>query len=133
MGEWPSVLPCVKSMAFESQSLKRETKYSGGGVCGDVYSMAILPKEVELEKEAAHPKFELRIQLPDLSQPLRDLSKKREVGEFLSGALAGAMTKAVLAPLETISEEVLSYPKLALLTTKVLKTTMFSPSLKCYQ
>lgn len=26
----------------------------------------------------------------------------REVGEFLSGALAGAMTKAVLAPLETI-------------------------------
>ncbi|KAM1717176.1 hypothetical protein COP2_025308 [Malus domestica] len=85
-----------------SQSLKKETKYSGGGVCGDVYSMAILPKEVELEKEAAHPKFELRLQLPDLSQPLRDLSKKREVGEFLSGALAGAMTKAVLAPLETI-------------------------------
>ncbi|RXH67502.1 hypothetical protein DVH24_027649 [Malus domestica] len=108
MGEWPSVLPCVstKSMAFESQSLKKETKYSGGGVCGDVFSMAILPKEVELEKEAAHPKFELRLQLPDLSQPLRDLSKKREVGEFLSGALAGAMTKAVLAPLETIR----SYP-----------------------
>lgn len=26
----------------------------------------------------------------------------REVGEFVSGALAGAMTKAVLAPLETI-------------------------------
>ncbi|KAI7985861.1 hypothetical protein LOK49_LG14G00697 [Camellia lanceoleosa] len=29
--------------------------------------------------------------------------RSREVGEFLSGALAGAMTKAVLAPLETIS------------------------------
>ncbi|KAK9757099.1 hypothetical protein RND81_01G139600 [Saponaria officinalis] len=28
--------------------------------------------------------------------------KTREVGEFLSGALAGAMSKAVLAPLETI-------------------------------
>lgn len=28
--------------------------------------------------------------------------RTREVGEFLSGALAGAMTKAVLAPLETI-------------------------------
>lgn len=28
--------------------------------------------------------------------------KVREVREFLSGALAGAMTKAVLAPLETI-------------------------------
>lgn len=28
--------------------------------------------------------------------------RSREAGEFLSGALAGAMTKAVLAPLETI-------------------------------
>lgn len=28
--------------------------------------------------------------------------KSREAGEFLSGALSGAMTKAVLAPLETI-------------------------------
>ncbi|XP_050102602.1 probable mitochondrial adenine nucleotide transporter BTL1 [Malus sylvestris] len=85
-----------------SQSLKKEKKYSGGGVLGDVYGMAILPKELELEKEAAHPKFELRFQLPDLSQPLRDFSRTREVREFLSGALAGAMTKAVLAPLETI-------------------------------
>ncbi|XP_068345701.1 probable mitochondrial adenine nucleotide transporter BTL1 [Pyrus communis] len=65
--------------------------------------MAILPKELELEKEAAHPKSELRFQLPDLSQPLRDFSRTREVREFLSVALAGAMTKAVLAPLETIS------------------------------
>lgn len=32
----------------------------------------------------------------------QDLINTREVGEFLSGALAGAMTKAVLAPLETI-------------------------------
>lgn len=32
----------------------------------------------------------------------QDLLGTREVGEFVSGALAGAMTKAVLAPLETI-------------------------------
>lgn len=32
----------------------------------------------------------------------QDFMKSREVGEFLSGALAGAMTKAILAPLETI-------------------------------
>ncbi|MCD7466944.1 hypothetical protein HAX54_004046 [Datura stramonium] len=31
-----------------------------------------------------------------------DFIRTREVGEFLSGALAGAMTKAFLAPLETI-------------------------------
>ena len=34
--------------------------------------------------------------------------RTREVGEFLSGALAGAMTKAVLAPLETIRLALLS-------------------------
>lgn len=33
---------------------------------------------------------------------IQDFLRTREVGEFLSGALAGAMTKAVLAPLETI-------------------------------
>lgn len=33
---------------------------------------------------------------------LQDVVKTREFGEFLSGALAGAMTKAILAPLETI-------------------------------
>lgn len=32
----------------------------------------------------------------------QDFFKSREAREFLSGALAGAMTKAVLAPLETI-------------------------------
>jgi hypothetical protein len=34
--------------------------------------------------------------------------RTREVGEFVSGALAGAMTKAVLAPLETIRLALLS-------------------------
>ncbi|RRT42219.1 hypothetical protein B296_00032504 [Ensete ventricosum] len=33
---------------------------------------------------------------------LQNVFRSREVGEFVSGALAGAMTKAVLAPLETI-------------------------------
>ena len=33
---------------------------------------------------------------------IQDFFKSREAREFLSGALAGAMTKAVLAPLETI-------------------------------
>jgi hypothetical protein len=33
---------------------------------------------------------------------IQDFLRTREVGEFLSGALAGAMTKAILAPLETI-------------------------------
>ncbi|PRQ51870.1 putative mitochondrial carrier protein [Rosa chinensis] len=85
-----------------SQSMKKEKKYSG--VFGDMYtSVAIIPKDLELDKEAAHPSpFELHFQFPDLSQPIRGFLRTREVGEFLSGALAGAMTKAVLAPLETI-------------------------------
>lgn len=33
---------------------------------------------------------------------VQEFIRTREVGEFISGALAGAMTKAVLAPLETI-------------------------------
>ncbi|PKA51418.1 putative mitochondrial adenine nucleotide transporter BTL1 [Apostasia shenzhenica] len=40
--------------------------------------------------------------LPDFGQAVRSFFRSREVGEFLSGALAGAMTKGVLAPLETI-------------------------------
>ena len=41
----------------------------------------------------------IRMQCIDVIQ---DFMRTREVGEFISGALAGAMTKAVLAPLETI-------------------------------
>ena len=42
---------------------------------------------------------------------IQDFLRTREVGEFLSGALAGAMSKAVIAPLETIrlAEHVLLY------------------------
>ncbi|XP_027122986.1 probable mitochondrial adenine nucleotide transporter BTL1 [Coffea arabica] len=43
------------------------------------------------------------LSLPHLQLPrLHEFFRSREVAEFLSGALAGAMTKAVLAPLETI-------------------------------
>ncbi|KAH7515263.1 hypothetical protein FEM48_Zijuj10G0008200 [Ziziphus jujuba var. spinosa] len=85
-------------MAFESQSLKKK-KYSG--VFGDMYGLMVLPKELDLEKETK-PTFEPKFRVPDLSHVVTDLIRTREVGEFLSGALAGAMTKAVLAPLETI-------------------------------
>ncbi|XP_052181413.1 probable mitochondrial adenine nucleotide transporter BTL1 [Diospyros lotus] len=44
----------------------------------------------------------LHFPFPDLSKPFKDFMRSREVGELVSGALAGAMTKAVLAPLETI-------------------------------
>ncbi|KAM1014173.1 hypothetical protein EV1_043701 [Malus domestica] len=53
-----------------SEKEKKEKKYSGGGFFGDVYSMDILPNELELEDEDTHPKFELQFQLHDLSQPL---------------------------------------------------------------
>ncbi|KAK6263876.1 hypothetical protein SCA6_019310 [Theobroma cacao] len=66
----------------------------------------VVPKELEeLDKPSSlsSPRpFEVRFQVPDFGVPIRDFLRTREVGEFLSGALAGAMTKAVLAPLETI-------------------------------
>ncbi|XP_065864206.1 probable mitochondrial adenine nucleotide transporter BTL1 isoform X2 [Euphorbia lathyris] len=76
-----------------------QKKKFGAEVFGDVYGVTtmVLPKDLHRNK-IDPPPFHLRFQLPDL----RGLVKNREVGEFLSGALAGAMTKAVLAPLETI-------------------------------
>ncbi|XVF23317.1 hypothetical protein REPUB_Repub13aG0027200 [Reevesia pubescens] len=66
----------------------------------------VVPKELdELEKPSSLSStrpFEIRFQVPDFRVPIRDFLRTREVCEFLSGALAGAMTKAVLAPLETI-------------------------------
>ncbi|KAK0597177.1 hypothetical protein LWI29_022635 [Acer saccharum] len=96
-------------MDFETQSQKK--KY-GAGDFGDVYGIIMLPKELELEKDVSSP-FELRFHVPDFRfsgstlkiscfQLIQDILRTREAGEFLSGALAGAMTKAILAPLETI-------------------------------
>lgn len=84
-------------MAFESQSLKKK---SSAGVFGDVlYGTIMLPKQLEIEKES---NFDLGFQVPDVGRAFNGFLRTREVGEFLSGALAGAMTKAILAPLETI-------------------------------
>lgn len=87
-------------------SPQKKTNY---GVFGEVYgNMAmVVSKDIDqLNKFSlsplVHPPFEIRFQLPDFRIAFRDFSRTREVGEFLSGALSGAMTKAVLAPLETI-------------------------------
>ncbi|TKY64706.1 mitochondrial adenine nucleotide transporter BTL1 [Spatholobus suberectus] len=82
--------PQEGNMASESQSQKN--KY-GHGVFGDVYSII---KETEIDHH--NPTFDFQFQLP----PVTNFLGSREVREFISGALAGAMTKAILAPLETI-------------------------------
>ncbi|KAG8638190.1 probable mitochondrial adenine nucleotide transporter BTL1 isoform X1 [Manihot esculenta] len=90
-----------------SQSQSQKKKF-GAGVFGDVHTVTMmLPKELHLDKMdpprlSSPPSLDLRFQLPPFKLSVRDFVKSREVGEFLSGALAGAMTKAVLAPLETI-------------------------------
>nr|XP_010927198.1 probable mitochondrial adenine nucleotide transporter BTL1 [Elaeis guineensis]XP_029121624.1 probable mitochondrial adenine nucleotide transporter BTL1 [Elaeis guineensis]XP_029121625.1 probable mitochondrial adenine nucleotide transporter BTL1 [Elaeis guineensis] len=60
----------------------------------------VVPKELDVHKNS--PAVELRIGIPDVNGAIKNLFRRREVGEFVSGALAGAMTKAILAPLETI-------------------------------
>uniref|UniRef100_A0A7N0TYN2 Mitochondrial adenine nucleotide transporter BTL1 n=1 Tax=Kalanchoe fedtschenkoi TaxID=63787 RepID=A0A7N0TYN2_KALFE len=87
-------------MALEAAAGEPHKKKQQQMVFGDVYGVMTLAKELEAEEK--YRPFQLRLQLPDLRQPVQDFFKTREVGEFFSGALAGAMTKAVLAPLETI-------------------------------
>ncbi|KAL9269951.1 putative mitochondrial adenine nucleotide transporter BTL1 [Drosera capensis] len=86
-----------ESGGFQEKTTTTTTKH---GVFGDVDGMVMLPKEVEV-CDKAHT-LQLQIQLPDFGKALKGFLETREVGEFLSGALAGAMAKAVLAPLETI-------------------------------
>lgn len=74
------------------QPQPQKNKY-GQGVFGDVYSIV---KDLEIDHH--NSTFAFQFQLP----PLPNLLVSREVREFISGALAGAMTKAILAPLETI-------------------------------
>ncbi|PIA43897.1 hypothetical protein AQUCO_01800145v1 [Aquilegia coerulea] len=71
-------------------------------IMGDVYGVLMVPKELELEKVNNPLPFQLKIQLPNVGKATKDFLRTREVREFFSGALAGAMTKAVLGPLETI-------------------------------
>lgn len=89
----------------------QKKRYRGiGAVFGDVNAIMamIIPKELDaLEKDSVSSassasSFDLRFQATAFTLPIKDFLRTREVGEFLSGALAGAMTKAVLAPLETI-------------------------------
>ncbi|ONK68118.1 uncharacterized protein A4U43_C05F7630 [Asparagus officinalis] len=68
-----------------------------------------IPKEFHSDKHAAAAAAGggggglcLQLRVPNVGQSMKSFFKTREVGEFVSGALAGAMTKAVLAPLETI-------------------------------
>ncbi|KAM7476181.1 hypothetical protein LguiB_023424 [Lonicera macranthoides] len=97
-------------MALESESPKKSF-YD----IGDVYGMVITPPPPPPQSQSQPPSpnkeldhlnhnrhLHLRLQLPDVNRAMNDFLRTREVGEFLSGALAGAMTKAVLAPLETI-------------------------------
>ncbi|KAG6470951.1 probable mitochondrial adenine nucleotide transporter BTL1 isoform X1 [Zingiber officinale] len=58
-------------------------------------------KEGEIHKVAVATAV-LRFRTLDAGGTIKSFFGSREVGEFVSGALAGAMTKAVLAPLETI-------------------------------
>ncbi|KAL8122771.1 putative mitochondrial adenine nucleotide transporter BTL1 isoform X2 [Apium graveolens] len=76
--------------------------YGGGGGRGDMAMIINVPKqELELADLKYHHASTHTLPL-QLGPPIKQFLRTREVGEFLSGALAGAMTKAVLAPLETI-------------------------------
>ncbi|CAK9146118.1 unnamed protein product [Ilex paraguariensis] len=69
---------------------------------GDMYGLVIAPKELHFELVKDNS-FRLRFRvLDDLGEAMKDFLRTKEVGEFCSGALSGAMTKAILAPLETI-------------------------------
>ncbi|GER53666.1 mitochondrial substrate carrier family protein [Striga asiatica] len=93
-------------MAIESESQKKNTFCVMGDICGALMA----PKEeLRLQLQLNNPlsngkssPFDLVVRVPDVGRAIQDLMRTREVGEFLSGALAGAMTKAILAPLETI-------------------------------
>ncbi|KAF0923220.1 hypothetical protein E2562_003430 [Oryza meyeriana var. granulata] len=71
----------------------------GGGGYKELLVMA-LPKDDDLD--AGKVAEFLGFRLPDIEGAVRAFFRSREVREFASGALAGAMSKAVLAPLETI-------------------------------
>ncbi|CAM0911969.1 unnamed protein product [Alopecurus aequalis] len=70
----------------------------GGGAFKDDGLLGVgLPKDEFLDGDVA-----VRVRLPDVGAAVRTFLRRREIAEFVSGAMAGAMTKAVLAPLETI-------------------------------
>ncbi|KZV27519.1 hypothetical protein F511_04570 [Dorcoceras hygrometricum] len=82
--------------------MESESQRKSYCVMEDIYGVIAMPKG-EFQLHPFSPGLnELHFTVPDLGRAFQDVVRTREVGEFLSGALAGAMTKAVLAPLETI-------------------------------
>ncbi|XP_062192872.1 probable mitochondrial adenine nucleotide transporter BTL1 [Phragmites australis] len=75
---------------------------AGGGVYKEDLLVVGLPVPKDDGLDAAGSLGDLAVRLPDVGAAVRIFLRNREVAEFVSGALAGAMTKAVLAPLETI-------------------------------
>ncbi|KAF9589940.1 hypothetical protein IFM89_029556 [Coptis chinensis] len=78
-------------------------------VMGDVYGVLLVPKELELEKDTSFITAYLKFQLPNVGKATKEFFRSREVREFFSGALVGAMTKVVLGPLETISNPMMNH------------------------
>uniref|UniRef100_A0ACD5XGL2 Uncharacterized protein n=1 Tax=Avena sativa TaxID=4498 RepID=A0ACD5XGL2_AVESA len=74
------------------------TRGAAAGSCGykDLLVMA-LPKDDDAKVVEA-----IGTGLLDVGEAVRTFFMSREIREFTSGALAGAMSKAILAPLETI-------------------------------
>ncbi|OEL24189.1 putative mitochondrial adenine nucleotide transporter BTL1 [Dichanthelium oligosanthes] len=75
----------------------------GAGASGGGYKELLvmaLPKDDGLD--GAKVAEVIGVRLPDVAGAVRTILGRREVREFASGALAGAMSKAILAPLETI-------------------------------
>ncbi|KAF9599644.1 hypothetical protein IFM89_001590 [Coptis chinensis] len=78
-------------------------------VMGDVYGVLLVPKELELEKDTSFITIDLKFQLPNVGKATKEFFRSREVKEFFSGTLAGAMTKVVLGPLETTSNLMMNH------------------------
>ncbi|KAJ8484426.1 hypothetical protein OPV22_016911 [Ensete ventricosum] len=83
-------------MDLEAEGHKKKRELLVLGLADAYGDEMAVPKELEVDKDApAAVALRLRV-------AIKNFFRSREVGEFVSGALAGAMTKAVLAPLETI-------------------------------
>lgn len=99
-------------MVAQSESQKKSL-VSFFPMAGDAYSSigTVQPKDISELEVNKHYLLNLNndntnkkhlLEIPDVGRAFQDFINSREFREFLSGALAGAMTKAVLAPLETI-------------------------------
>ncbi|CAH9115336.1 unnamed protein product [Cuscuta epithymum] len=95
-------------MVAQSESHKKSL-VSVFPLAGNAYSTVgvVPPKDSELDLKhhllhVNNHKNKNHLVFPDVGRAFQDFINSREFREFLSGALAGAMTKAVLAPLETI-------------------------------